>query len=215
MKLKQFRIQNYRSISDSGFIYVGQLTSLLGRNESGKSNLLRALHSLNPSDGFQPLDKVKNFPRHRRLEECTANTPIVSTIWDLDDSDREELAELWSNGGTATAVRINRNYGDRGTVSFEGVAELKFEPNTIKTNIRKIVPAVKAAANKLDDGVRAPLEAAADKFEVDIAPSSDSLTWATNAKAALAALRQALASADTELTDAQDNHVTNLVLCIN
>ena len=52
MKLKQFRIQNYRSISDSGIILVGQLTSLLGRNESGKSNLLRALHSLNPSDGF-------------------------------------------------------------------------------------------------------------------------------------------------------------------
>lgn len=61
MKLKQFRIQNYRSITDSGLIHVGQLTSLLGRNESGKSNLLRALHSLNPSDGFKALSKVKDF----------------------------------------------------------------------------------------------------------------------------------------------------------
>lgn len=97
MKLKQFRIQNYRSITDSGIIHVGQLTSLLGRNESGKSNLLRALHSLNPSDGFKALSKVKDFPRHRRLEECSDTTPVVATLWELDNADRTELGKVTSH----------------------------------------------------------------------------------------------------------------------
>jgi energy-coupling factor transporter ATP-binding protein EcfA2 len=210
MKLTEFRVQNYRSISDSGPIHVGQLTSLLGRNESGKSNLLRALHSLNPSDGFKALSKVKDFPRHRRLEECTDKTPVVSTIWEMDDADRAELANLWTRGGTATAIRIGRAYGDKRTVGFEGASAQELDLGAIKSKARKIVPAVKAVAAKLDETIRTPLEAAVEKFEADVAPSSDALTWATKAKAALAALRQALASADTELTDAQDAHVADL-----
>jgi energy-coupling factor transporter ATP-binding protein EcfA2 len=210
MKLKQFRIQNYRSITDSGPIHVGQLTSLLGRNESGKSNLLRALHSLNPSDGFRVLHKVKDFPRHRRLEECSDSTPVVATSWDLDDTDRTELGKLWARGGTATAVRIGRNYGDKRTVGFEGVSAQEFDAAAIKSKVRKIVPAVKAKAAKLDEPVRAVLEAAADTFDGDVAPSADALTWASKAKPALAALRQAMATADAELTDTQDAYVVEM-----
>jgi len=55
MQLLSFRVQNYRSIIDSGEISVSRITALLGRNESGKSNLLRALHSLNPIEGFDAL----------------------------------------------------------------------------------------------------------------------------------------------------------------
>lgn len=210
MKLKQFRIQNYRSITDSGLIHVGQLTSLLGRNESGKSNLLRALHSLNPSDGFKALSKVKDFPRHRRLEECSDTTPVVATLWELDDADRTELGKLWARGETATAVRIGRAYGDRRTVGFDGVSAQEFDAAAIKSKVRKIVPAVKAKAAKLDEQVRTVLEAAADKFDADVAPSADALAWANKAKPALAALRQALATADAELTDTQDAHEVEL-----
>lgn len=210
MKLKQFRIQNYRSITDSGLIHVGQLTSLLGRNESGKSNLLRALHSLNPSDGFKTLSKVKDFPRHRRLEECSDTTPVVATLWELDDADRTELVKLWARGGTATAVRIGRAYGDRRTVGFDGVSAQEFDAAAIKSKVRKIVPAVKAKAAKLNEQVRTVLEAAADKFDADVAPSADALAWANKAKPALAALRQAMATADAELTDTQDAHVVEL-----
>lgn len=71
MKLESFRVWNFRSINDSGSINVSQITALLGRNESGKSNLLLALKSLNPIEGFAALNKIKDFPRHRRLEECT------------------------------------------------------------------------------------------------------------------------------------------------
>lgn len=52
MILESFRVTNFRSINSSGNIKVSRITALLGRNESGKSNLLRALQSLNPADGF-------------------------------------------------------------------------------------------------------------------------------------------------------------------
>jgi recombinational DNA repair ATPase RecF len=52
MRLASFQITNFRSINDSGPIDSPQITAILGRNDSGKSNLLRALHSLNPAEGL-------------------------------------------------------------------------------------------------------------------------------------------------------------------
>ena len=43
MRLSKFRIQNYRSIRDSGEIRVEPLQALVGENNCGKSNCLRAL----------------------------------------------------------------------------------------------------------------------------------------------------------------------------
>ncbi|WP_210247315.1 AAA family ATPase [Blastochloris sulfoviridis] len=74
MILESFRVTNFRSINSSGDIKVSRITALLGRNESGKSNLLRALQSLNPVDGFAALNPIKDFPRHRCLEECKPDT---------------------------------------------------------------------------------------------------------------------------------------------
>lgn len=93
MRLESFRAWNYRSINDSGDINVARITALLGRNESGKSSLLRALHSLNPADGFEALNPIKDFPRHRRLEDCRDWTKVVSTLWTLTDKERQELTK--------------------------------------------------------------------------------------------------------------------------
>ena len=55
MKLERFRISNFRSINDSGSIGLADTTALVGRNESGKTNLLQALASLNDGASIQPL----------------------------------------------------------------------------------------------------------------------------------------------------------------
>jgi AAA15 family ATPase/GTPase len=60
VKLVTFRILNYRSINDSGDISVGKLTSLVGRNEAVKSNLLPALQTLNPAGGPQDLSRYSS-----------------------------------------------------------------------------------------------------------------------------------------------------------
>ena len=110
MRLESFRVRNYRSINDSGEIAVSRITALLGRNESGKSNLLRALHSLNPIEGFSALKPIKDFPRHRRLEECEDDTPVLSTTWVLDEDDKEALLEVLPRATDVERVTIGRSY---------------------------------------------------------------------------------------------------------
>ena len=48
MKLINFRVRNFRSINDSGVIRMDEKIALVGRNESGKSNLLLALGKPKP-----------------------------------------------------------------------------------------------------------------------------------------------------------------------
>lgn len=46
MKLTKIRIQNYRSVEDSGEFEIGDLTCLVGKNEAGKTALLNAIRCL-------------------------------------------------------------------------------------------------------------------------------------------------------------------------
>lgn len=56
MKLKLFRVQNFRSFDDSGWINCQDVTAVAGVNEAGKSNLLKALWKLKPA--FQTDNKI-------------------------------------------------------------------------------------------------------------------------------------------------------------
>lgn len=209
MELKTFRIRNFRSINDSGEIDVSRITALLGRNESGKSNILRALHSLNPADGFEALSPIKDFPRHRKLSECNDNTPVVDSTWQLSDYERGRLAEIWSAAEGVSEVSVGRRYGDKRYVSIDA-QETTFDMAAVKAEGRKIDAAVKAKASKLTEDTKAELEKASDAFIAAIGAGVTAAKWAASASPALAALRQALAAADTELTDTQDQKIVAL-----
>lgn len=43
MKIRRFRVKNYRSLHDVNLDEIGDLTILIGTNSSGKSNLLEAV----------------------------------------------------------------------------------------------------------------------------------------------------------------------------
>lgn len=210
MHLKSFRILNFRSINDSGMIDASRITALLGRNESGKSNLLRGLHTLNPAEGFAALNPIKDFPRHRKLNECNDNTPVVSTVWALDEDEQAELASIWPRADGIAEVRIDRRYGPKSRWVGINVPASTFDIAEIKGLARKIVPAVKAKAGGLADAPKAALEAAADTFGAAIGVDEDEEDWAASAPAILSALRVALAAADVELSDTQDAYIASL-----
>ena len=203
MRLESFRVRNYRSINDSGDIHVSQITALLGRNESGKSNLLRALHSLNPIEGFSALKSIKDFPRHRRLEECTDDTPVLSTTWVLDEDDKEALLEVLPRGTEVERVTIGRSYqGKTRTVGFPELKTIPFDEGEVRSRVKKIAAAVRAAAQKQE--TPAALDAAADAFDTAASTTRSRDTWAASVVAATKALRTALAGADADLTDKQE-----------
>lgn len=209
MHLESFRVQNYRSINDSGEIAVSRITALLGRNESGKSNLLRALHSLNPIDGFEALKPIKDFPRHRSLGECSDTTPMLSTTWVLSDDDRANLLEILPRATDVTKVNIGRSYqGVTRTVVFPELKPILFEEAVVKSKVKKVSAAVRAVAEKKDGSVN--LGAAADAFDTNASITKSCDTWATQTIAATKALRTALAGADVELSDKQEEDLAEL-----
>lgn len=210
MRLESFNVTNFRSINDSGLVDVSQITAILGRNESGKSNLLRALHSLNPAEGFSALSPIKDFPRHRRLEECTDDTHVVSTRWSLDADEQAELVEIFPRAVGVRYVTVSRPYSKKHFVVLDDLSAQAFEDADIKGKIRKVVPAVKAAAEKVAETLKAPLEKAADVFDSAMMLIPDSFKWSENAAKALQELRKAIAAADAELSDKQDQLIVEL-----
>lgn len=64
LRATRFRVQNFRNIDDSGWIPIETVTALVGRNESGKTALLKALHKFNPATP-NPYSPQREFPRDR------------------------------------------------------------------------------------------------------------------------------------------------------
>lgn len=108
MKLKSFRVKVFRSIVDSGDIEVDDdLTCLVGKNESGKTALLNALHRLNPLTG-ESFDLLDDYPRwlkskHTRQGLTNDARPITATF-ELDADDKNAIAELLGDGVIASDV---------------------------------------------------------------------------------------------------------------
>src|SRR5690349_728314 len=109
MLLKSFQVQNYRSVNDSGPIEVRQRTSLVGRNESGKTSLLKALESLNPSGRkLAPLTYVKDFPRDRAKTDFKEKLPVVDTWWELSSADQTALVKVFPRAKGVKEVTVGR-----------------------------------------------------------------------------------------------------------
>lgn len=190
MELVSFRVKNYRSINDSGEISVSRITALLGRNESGKSNLLRALHSLNPIEGFEALRPIKDFPRHRRLEECGDHTEVLSTTWKLDDEEKVSLLEILPRATEVMTVNIGRRYGKQRSVSFPNLKAIPFDEGEVKSKVKKVGAAVRALAQKQQDTTI--LDAAAERFENIALVTQVRETWATQVTTAAKSLRSSI-----------------------
>lgn len=64
MHLIKVRVQNYRSIIDSGEFNIEYLkTILVGPNEAGKTALLQAIQHLNPPSEINKLNALRDYPR--------------------------------------------------------------------------------------------------------------------------------------------------------
>lgn len=64
MKLIRFEISDFQCVQASNSIRTGDLTCLVGKNEAGKTALLKALYKLNPViESDSAYDMVDDFPR--------------------------------------------------------------------------------------------------------------------------------------------------------
>lgn len=83
-------------MEDSTEFSLDGVTCLVGKNESGKTALLKALHKLNPDEGAkEAFEPAKDYPRRkwRPGAPIPANPPAVTTTWEFDDTDMTALEE--------------------------------------------------------------------------------------------------------------------------
>ncbi|MTW13426.1 AAA family ATPase [Pseudoduganella eburnea] len=101
MKLTRVRVQNYRSVEDSGSFDIGDLTCLVGKNEAGKTALLSAIRGLRPSQPFE-FDETIDYPRRfatrfdDRHEFGTAE--VIRAWWRLDSADKAAVTSRFGDG---------------------------------------------------------------------------------------------------------------------
>jgi hypothetical protein len=210
MQLESFRIYNFRSIKDSGDIETSRITTLLGRNESGKSNLLLGLRTLNPAEGFAELNRTKDFPRYRRLSECTADTPIVSSRWKLTAQEQAGLVKLLPNATNVTHVTVDRPYGNKRSVGFIDLAPIAFDGSAIKGTIADIVQAIKTAAGTLEAAKQDSINAVLVQFEKAATTFDTREKWAASFTAAQGPLNEGLKEAGISMPDASLRNARDL-----
>jgi predicted ATP-dependent endonuclease of OLD family len=99
MRLIKARVQNYRSIIDSGEFEIENLkTIMVGPNEAGKTVLLRALQQLNKPENVQGFEVLRDYPRSKFNDIDTGkvdskNVTVVTGYFELEDSDKTEIPE--------------------------------------------------------------------------------------------------------------------------
>ncbi len=119
MELKSFRVQNYKNISDTDWIDCEDLTVFVGKNESGKTALFRALSKLKPTDEAK-YDPIKEFPHGRYTDEFKKQDwPVASGKFCLTDDEKSELKEICPYLDKLEAVIVTRYYSDETDVEFE------------------------------------------------------------------------------------------------
>lgn len=102
MKLTRARVTDYRSIDDSGWVDIDEVTCLVGKNESGKTTFLSALKRLNHVDVASGDFDLKDYPRkgyvqYRRIHKKTPAV-VVRAEFRLDADEIRQIEAEYGPG---------------------------------------------------------------------------------------------------------------------
>jgi len=132
MKLIKYKVTNFRSVNDSGWIECDDITTLVGINESGKSNLLLALWKLNPArEGAidvlhdLPVSKLSSF--RDKLSEIV----FITAEFSIDDITKNKIEEECNcKLNENSSVIISRKYDGNYEIEYNEIEFLLNEEET-------------------------------------------------------------------------------------
>jgi hypothetical protein len=126
MRLKTVHIRTFKNILDSTEVLIQtDVTSLVGKNESGKTAFLQALYCLNPARPNIKLNSQRQYPawlekRHRMEGIDLAAVNPVEALFELDESDLSQLEAQFGRDVIASReIILRRNYADELEFDFE------------------------------------------------------------------------------------------------
>jgi predicted ATPase len=197
MKLESFQVKDFRSVNDTGVIKVEERsTVLVGRNESGKSSVLKALQSLKPASGPVTWGHARDFPRSRKRSDFHESAVMLETRWSLSAGDKTSLAVMWPRAAGCTEVVITRSYTPTIAVTFPGaapLASLAAEARSLAAPFATDVSRV--AIGLLQTEHQQSLQNASSELSRALAEPIESAQWAPSVTLACETLRAAFAAA--------------------
>ncbi len=160
MRLIKFRVEKFKSVMDSGWIDCDDVTTLVGVNEAGKSNLLLALWKLNPAKGgeinFSDDMPVKLFSELRIMQK---KPKFIHAIFEIISP--QLLKDISKKSGfdveRIKTVEVSRDYDGMRFVAFPNANTLTAVPKKdIDDLIRKYSEKIDALdeAGKTEAGIK-------------------------------------------------------------
>ena len=90
MKLTKVRVKNFQCIHDSTEFDIGDITCLVGKNESGKTAILKALHKFNPFNTATGFEHPDDYP----VENNGTENDVVEATFSLEQKDIGEIEKF-------------------------------------------------------------------------------------------------------------------------
>jgi hypothetical protein len=127
MKLIKFRVTNFRSVTDSGWIDISDVTALIGENEAGKTNLLLPLWKFNPTAAGE-LSLLDDMPRGRYAEMRSEpkSHRFIYCLFELDADDVKTANDYGVEVVEGATVIARRNFGGGYGFEFSDFPDVNF-----------------------------------------------------------------------------------------
>ena len=115
MKITRARVINYRSIDDSSWVSLEDVTALVGKNESGKTAFLQAIRKINSISGDDDKFAIRDFPRKGYIKYKKIHEENPCTVAKAEfELSQEEVSEIEANFGegvlASNKVIVGKNY---------------------------------------------------------------------------------------------------------
>ena len=146
MRVKKVRIRNFRSIVDIGEISLDEnITLLLGKNEQGKTNFLKALESFGREYKYED-DDLSYLVTHKKEPQ---RIPIITIWFGLNNYERKILTSINEvEFKKQSEVVITKYFDGHYEIEKPDLGKIQPEINEIKHSILKIL---KKNRNKINE----------------------------------------------------------------
>ena len=130
MKLTKVRITNFQSVQDSNEFDIGDVTCLVGKNEAGKTALLKALYRLNPVvPEHATFDPTDDYPRSdvSNYEDAVRDghqkpALVVTASYELEPDDLSVVEKVFGPHclvGEPPTITLSKTYANRLTFNLQ------------------------------------------------------------------------------------------------
>ena len=144
MRIDKFYIKNYRSILDSGEVNLdSRIAILIGKNESGKTCILKALESFKVDYEYAEDDLCLHSEAKEKVDLGAAKGDVeIMTIWfEIEAQDIGKLKEIHPQLTKIKTLKITKYFNNLYRVESPGISLEDLKINTgkeIEKNLSEI-----------------------------------------------------------------------------